>query len=64
MPMAERKIEAVRAWAVLGRTRQDEPLSLDKATIYPSWTDRGWLERSFPGRVVPVETRPLPEDAE
>jgi len=62
--MAERKIEAVRAWAVLGRTRQDEPYSLDKAVLYPSWTDRGWLERTFHGRVVPVEISPLHEDAE
>lgn len=57
--MAGERKDAVRAWAVLGRTIQDEPLSLEKATLYPYSTDRKWLERTFPDRVIPVEIRPL-----
>jgi hypothetical protein len=61
--MAERK-EAVRAWAVLGRTKDDEPYTLDKAVMYPADTDREWLGSRFPGRVVAVEIRPVhaPDD--
>ncbi|WP_353641365.1 hypothetical protein [Mesorhizobium sp. WSM2239] len=53
-------LKPVEAWAVLSRHFKDEPFSLEKAVMYPPKTDREWLERQWPGRVVLVRIIPLP----